>query len=441
MHQNISFSLLTSSLEGMVDKSGLIFLIKKKMGCTSSKLQKKKMNISEVVVFVPTLQIPVPSDLLKPLKGFIPKDLIDRLVSLRNRIILLSEDTDVSAISEIKQGLEEYLPVLLGLTTKDCGALEAVQFKWRTLDGRQEICVSNSWFEVLSVVYMLAVLTLVEANILLVPKHCANSSERIVSTDCQRDAIDLLLKASGYLDFCVKNILPKLSSEIKNKLHKDMREGALEALSLQVLGQGTELQLGLAIENQKATLSVKRRLACEQLTYFTQAHYALTGGKESDGGKQSLFIKYKFLQSKAAAYFYHGIILDKGSEPMSHIQAVCSLVAAEELLTESRKACLGFCLAAPVNRAPPLWGAMKHLQQKIPDTASKKSQMYGYLLDQEKDLQPPPELPEFQLSLRPDDYMFPEIDTAFTKEKWEIQGQLLKEHLDDPEVEIIGTKS
>ena len=38
----------------------------------------------------------------------------------------------------------------------------------------------------------------------------------------------------------------------------------------------------------------------------------------------------------------------------------------------------------PMYRAPPLWGAMKHFHQKIPDTASKKSQLYGYLLDQEK---------------------------------------------------------
>ena len=35
-------------------------------------------------------------------------------------------------------------------------------------------------------------------------------------------------------------------------------------------------------------------------------------------------------------------------------------------------------------RAPPLWGSMKHLHQKIPEVASRKSQMYGYLLEQEK---------------------------------------------------------
>lgn len=41
-----------------------------------------------------------------------------------------------------------------------------------------------------------------------------------------------------------------------------------------------------------------------------------------------------------------------------------------------------------------------------------------------------PDLPEFQLSLRPDDYQLPEIDPAWESEKWETQGQsLLKEHL------------
>jgi len=35
-------------------------------------------------------------------------------------------------------------------------------------------------------------------------------------------------------------------------------------------------------------------------------------------------------------------------------------------------------------RAPPLWGVMKLLNQKIPEVASKKYQMYGYLLEQEK---------------------------------------------------------
>jgi hypothetical protein len=34
--------------------------------------------------------------------------------------------------------------------------------------------------------------------------------------------------------------------------------------------QGVEIQLGLAIENVKASVAVKRRLACEQVKYWLQ---------------------------------------------------------------------------------------------------------------------------------------------------------------------------
>ena len=67
------------------------------MGCSSSLLQaggrRKKMVIPEVVVFVPTMQIPLQTELLKGLKGLIPKDNLDHLIALRNRVVLLSEDT------------------------------------------------------------------------------------------------------------------------------------------------------------------------------------------------------------------------------------------------------------------------------------------------------------------------------------------------------------
>lgn len=53
---------------------------------------------------------------------------------------------------------------------------------------------------------------------------------------------------------------------------------------------------------------------------------------------------------QAAAYYYHGLMLDKGLEPSCHVSAVCCFLAAEELLLESKKACLSFCLASPVTR-------------------------------------------------------------------------------------------
>lgn len=66
------------------------------MGCTSSVYaigKKKKKNIPEVSIFVPALRIPVQSDMQRTLRGFIPKDLADRMTSLRNQIVLVAEDT------------------------------------------------------------------------------------------------------------------------------------------------------------------------------------------------------------------------------------------------------------------------------------------------------------------------------------------------------------
>ncbi|KAF3435298.1 hypothetical protein FNV43_RR22385 [Rhamnella rubrinervis] len=390
------------------------------MGCAPSVYavgwKKKKLSIPEIMVFVRSMRIPVESDLQRPLKGVVSKDLVNRLSSIRNQIVLVAEDTGGSAISELRRALEEYLSLLPGLTKKEHGLEGLVEFKWKNLeDGRQEIGIANSWFELLSVVHLMAMLTMSEADSLMIPKDHSGSGIRTVSSDCKREAVDLLLKASGFLEFCAKDVLSCIPADVKHRLPKDLQDGVLEAISIQALGQGTEIQLGLAVECRKATLSVKRRLACEQLSYFSQAYHCLSNFDTSHGyGKKHMwFIKWKFLEAKAAAYYYHGLILDKRNEPSSHVSAVCCFLAAEKLLAESKKACLSFCLVAPVTRAPPLWGAMKHLHQKIPEVASRKSQMYGYLLEQEKVLQALPELPEFQLSLQPDDYRLPDIYPAW----------------------------
>ncbi|KAJ0714829.1 putative BRO1 domain-containing protein BROX [Helianthus annuus] len=190
----------------------------------------------------------------------------------------------------------------------------------------EDISVADSWFELLSVVHMMAMMTLMEANSKLIPDQTVPSK---------------IVESTGV---------------ILMKLPVDLQENVLEATYIQALGQGTEMQLASAIGCKNATLSVKRRLTCEQLSYFSQA----------------------------AAYYYHGLITDKGTEPSRHINAVCCFLAAEEILTESKKACLNFCLTAPITRAPIAWGAMKHLNKKILETAAKKSQMYAYLLEEEK---------------------------------------------------------
>ncbi|CAN1839021.1 hypothetical protein LINPERHAP1_LOCUS35632 [Linum perenne] len=379
------------------------------MGCTTSVYaigkKKNKLVISEAVIHVPAIRIPALSDLHRPLRGLVPRDLLDRLAGLRSQIVFIADDTGGSAIPDLKGTLEDYLSVLLGLTKKEHGLEDLVEFKWKSLEnGRQETGLANCWFEVLSVVHLMAMLTLSEANSLMIPKAYSGSGIRVVSSDCKREAIDLLLKASGYLEFCIHEVLTHIPPEIKENFPKDLQDGVLDAISIQALGQAYQSLLGADMSN-------------------------------GYGKKQLSFIKWKFLESKAAAYYYHGLVVDKGSEQSCHVSAVCCFVAAQGLLTESKRACLSFCLSPPITRSSPPWGVMKHLHQKIPEVATRKSEMYGYLMDEEKALQVLPELPDFQLSLSPDDYALPEADPAWDINNWEIQKLPLKDHLQDSEGE------
>ncbi|CAM8990519.1 unnamed protein product [Rhodiola kirilowii] len=407
------------------------------MGCACSLHSNalvKTRNIPEVAVFAPSLRFPVQSDVHKAVKGLIPRDLASKLSSLRNQIVFMAQETGGLAVKELCQALDEYLPYVIGLTNKDHGLQEMIEFKWKHAEEkRQEVCVANSWFELLSLIHMMAMLTLTEANSLLIPKGQPASVDRVVSADSKRQAVDLLLKASGYLQFCTEDILVHIPADIRKRLPRDFNDGVLESISFQVLGQATEIQLGLAFECPNATLSVKRRLACEQLTFFSQAHYCLSGSdvNQGYGKKHLLFIKWKYLEAKAAAYYFNGLILEKGAEPSSHISAVNCFIAADELLSNSKKACLSFCLASPVTRIPPLWGSMKHLYHRIPEVTSRKSQMYSYLLEEDKVLQVLPDLPEFQLSLTPDEFTLPEVHSAWDKNNWDIPDHTLKEHLID----------
>lgn len=56
------------------------------------------------------------------------------------------------------------------------------------------------------------------------------------------------------------------------------------------------------------------------------------------------------LSSQAAAYYYHGLILDEGNTEKSHGMAVAALQAADEFLKESKKTSDAFNTAPPLSR-------------------------------------------------------------------------------------------
>ncbi|XP_028119078.1 uncharacterized protein LOC114316593 [Camellia sinensis] len=403
--------------------------------------RRRPANIGEVSVFVPGLRIPTPVDFSQSLGDQLPRTLVERLSALRTRIVVMAgqEAPTItrtrrktttqhggSTLADLQQALQDYLPVLLGLV-KDGSLLQhMVQFAWiNQEDDAEETAMSNAWYEVLSVLHLMAVLSLSQANLLLLPRTSADGYQPKVSEESRRASIDILLKAAGYLDCSVKQVLPLLPVELRRDLPVDLAEGVLRALCLQALGQVVDIQLGLAIDSTKATLAVKRRIACEMVKYWQQAQDNIMNLPLSNGWgeKHRLFVKWKYIEAKAAAYYYHGLILDEGNTEKSHGMAVAALQAADEYLKESKKASEAFNTVPPLSRNPPLWGTMKYLSEKIPKDTSSKVRINRDLYSYEKIMETAPTLPDFALALKPDDYQLPPVHVSWNDENISSKGQ------------------
>ncbi|KAM7479558.1 hypothetical protein LguiA_027771 [Lonicera macranthoides] len=408
-------------------------------------------NIGEVSVYVPGLRIPKPLDFSESLSDNLSKSLVERLSALRTRIVVMASQEAPSitrtkrrsatqhgdsTLSDLLQALEDYLPAILGLV-KDGSLLQhKVQFVWvNQEDDAEETSMFSAWYEVLSVLHLMAALSLLQANLLLLPRISADGYQPKVSEESRRSSIDILLKAAGYLDCAIRNVLPQLPAELRRDLPVDLAEGVLRALCLQALGQGVDIQLGLAIDSAKATLAVKRRLSCEMVKYWQQAQDNITNLPLANGwgGKHRLFVKWKYIEAKAAAYYYHGLILDEGNTEKSHGMAVAALQAADEYLKESKKASEVFNIAPPLSRNPPLWGTMKYLSEKIPKDTSSKVRINRDLYSYEKIMETAPTLPDFALALKPEEFQLPLVDASWNNENLN-EGQLNSDKLKDDRI-------
>uniref|UniRef100_A0ACD5Z8S5 Uncharacterized protein n=2 Tax=Avena sativa TaxID=4498 RepID=A0ACD5Z8S5_AVESA len=359
------------------------------MGCFSSKpddasaIRRRPASIGEVAVFVPGLRVPEPLELPPPpLADCLPRRLTERLAVSRTRIASMAAREALavsrprwraitqhggSTSADLVQALEEYLPVVLGMT-KDGSELEdKIQFAWMNQeDDAEETALPSAWYEVLSVVHMMAMLRLSQANSLLLPKTSLEGYHTKVSEENKRASVEVFLKAAGHLECAMQHVLPRMSPEKRKGLPVDLSEGVLRATCMQALGQAIDVQLGLAIDSPKATLAVKRRLACEMVKCWQQAHESIGDLPLLDGWgeKHRLFVKWKHIEAKAAAYYYHGLILDEGNSEKWHRMAVAALLSAEELLRESRTACEAFHAASPVSRQY-LVDIIKHLALEL----------------------------------------------------------------------------
>ncbi|KAL0335852.1 UNVERIFIED_CONTAM: hypothetical protein Sradi_4797100 [Sesamum radiatum] len=363
--------------------------------------------IGDVAVFVPGLRIPKSVDFSQSLGDYLNKNSVEQLSALRTRIVVMAgqEAPTItrtrrrtatqhggSTLGDLLQALEDYLPVLLGLVKDGNPLQQKVQFVWVNQEDEAE---------------MHRVFQMYASNI-------TSAKISFFSTESRRSSVDVFLKAAGYLDCAVRHVLPQLPDELRRNLPVDLAEGVLRALCLQALGQGVDIQLGLAIDSTKATLAVKRRLACEMVKYWQQAqdnimNLPLTNGW---GEKHRLFLKWKYIEAKAAAYYYHGLILDEGSTEKSHGMAVAALQAADE----SKRARKHVNLLIHLFLNPPLWGTMKYLSEKIPKDTSSKVQINRDLYSYEKIMERAPTLPDFALALKPDEYQLPLVDASWNEE-------------------------
>ncbi|KAF0934568.1 hypothetical protein E2562_025659 [Oryza meyeriana var. granulata] len=410
----------------------------KEMGCFSSKandagaVRRRPGSIGEVAVFVPGLRLPERSEELplQPLGDGLPRRLTERLATSRTRIIAMAAHEALymtkptwrltitqhggSKSADLLQTLEDYLPTVLGLV-KDGSELEdKVQFAWMNQeDDAEDTSMPSAWYEVLSVLHMMAMLRLSQANSLLVPKTSIEGYHAKVSEENKRASVEIFLKAAGYLECAIQHVLPKISPEKRKGLPVDLAEGILKAICMQALGQAIDVQLGLAIDSPKATLAVKRRLACEMVKCWQQAHESISDLPLLDGWaeKHRLFVTWKHIEAKAAAYYYHGLILDEGNSEKSHRTAVAALQSAEEFLKESKAACEAFHAATPVSRSPPLWGSMRYLHEKIQKESSCKVRINKDLYNNDNSCrmihETVPALPDFAVALKPEEYRLP----------------------------------
>ncbi|XP_073102420.1 uncharacterized protein [Elaeis guineensis] len=414
------------------------------MGCLASKPTDAGGNrrwprtAGVVAVFVPGLRIPKSVDLSCSLGNSLSRSLVEHLSALRTRIVVMAAQeaptvkkprwktatqhvlmsAGGSSLSDLLQALEDYLPVLLGLVKNGSQLKDEVQFVWvNQEDDAEETGMANAWYEVLSVLHLMSMLCLSEANSLLLPKTSNDGCQPRVSEENRRTSIDAFLKAAGYLDCAIRDVLPQIPLESRKDLPLDLTEGVLRALCMQALGQSIEIQLGMAIDSPKATLAVKRRLACEMVKCWHEAHDSIMQVPLTDGWgrKHHLFIKWKYAEAKAAAYFYHGLILDEGNTEKSHGMAIAALQAAEEFLKESKRACEAFNAVPPASTNPPSWGTAKYLSEKIPKYASSKVRINRDLYSDERVLETAPTLPDFAVALKPDDYQLPSLDPSWNE--------------------------
>ncbi|XP_078427389.1 uncharacterized protein LOC144699923 [Wolffia australiana] len=392
------------------------------MGCllstTSQRKKESAETLGELAIFLPGLRIPKTSDPSLPIGQRSTETHLERLSTLRARIAAIaaqeahaflkadrtppSSHQDGPPPADLNELLEEYLAVLLVPVKDGSQSIEGVQFSWVNQSSRTEDpCISCAWYEVLSVLHLMASLCFSEVNRLFLSSAPEDEDKR--------GSIDILLKAAGYVDCAVREVLPRIPLHLRKDLPPDLSEGLLRAICHQALALAVDVQLGIAIDSPKATLAVKRRLACEMAKHWQQAQESIAQIPCTQGWrfKYQSYIKCKCAEANAAAYYFHGQFLDESITERSVDSGAIALLTAEEYLKECIQGGEAFNSAPPRSSPPATWGNMKFLSKVIPRDAQNKRRRNPALNNQKSVVQSAQPLPDFILALKPDGYDLP----------------------------------
>ncbi|OMO80493.1 hypothetical protein COLO4_24077 [Corchorus olitorius] len=222
----------------------------------------------------------------------------------------------------------------------------------------QKTTMSDSWYEVLSVLHLMAVLSLSKANLLLLPRTSADGYQSKALEELEKHVkykkvpCQGLLKFPNFeLEFAVQKVLPQLPLELRNDLPLDLREGVLKALCLQALGQAVDFLYFLFhfISFFFPSFLINEVEVSSSITHLMQAQQYIMDIPLANGWgeKHKLFIQWKHDEAKAVAYYRHGLILEEGNTERSAEIAAAALQAAEGYLKESKKACESFHMTPP----------------------------------------------------------------------------------------------
>jgi hypothetical protein len=180
------------------------------MGCGASKWrdpgvrQRRLSSVGEVVVFLPGLRVPRNIDFSQTLSDHLGKSVVERLTALRARVVVMATQESATALkprrrvatrhggsstANLLQALEEYLPALIGLAKEGSELRNKLQFVWANQeDVAEETTMVDPWYEVLSVLHLMAMVCFVQANTLLLPRSYADGHGPRVSEGWYRSA-------------------------------------------------------------------------------------------------------------------------------------------------------------------------------------------------------------------------------------------------------------